>query len=99
MVEKSKSHLRVEFTNGAVWGIPLATVADNRATYYAEKDKDTTYQEEYDYVMSDDYEGLDWFLNNMNWVDVMMDAYEIKPPRTFDPGRELDEAECSVVLK
>ncbi len=51
--------------------IPLLNVAQNRADYYAEKDgftKDSQeYQEEIDFVMTDNYEGIDWLLNNTDW--------------------------------
>ena len=56
--------------NGESWAVPLHFVADNRAKYYAAKDKDTTYEEEYAYVMEDEYEGVDWFHNNMNPSDL-----------------------------
>jgi len=62
---------------GYVWHVNLHDVADHRAKYYAEKDKDTTYQAEYDFVMEDDYEGVDWFQNNMNWDDIPEDAKEM----------------------
>jgi len=52
--------------------IPLQKVAENRADYYAvEKDghsKDSDeYKEEVAYVMEDDFEGIDWLINNTNW--------------------------------
>lgn len=56
--------------NGHVWRVPLEAVADHRARYYAQRDPDTTYQQEYDYVMEDEYEGLDWFQNNMDFSDI-----------------------------
>lgn len=59
-------HLHFTFENGEVWSLPLHEVADHRAKYYAAKDKDTTYQDEYDFVMEDDHEGKDWFFNNTN---------------------------------
>lgn len=84
-------HLRISFSNGAVWGIPLDTIARDRSNYYAKKDPDTTFEQEFDFVMSDDYEGLDWFQNNMNWKDVALHAYEITPPNKFDPGEMLHD--------
>jgi hypothetical protein len=53
-------HLRISFNNGAVWGIPLDVIAQDRAEYYAKKDPSTTFEEEFDYVMNDDYQGTDW---------------------------------------
>ena len=68
--------LTVELENGSVWAIPAHIIADDRAKYYAEKDSDVTYQEEYDYTMDDYYEIIDWGTNNMNlwelseWVQI-----------------------------
>lgn len=53
--------------------IPLKLVAENRANYYAKKDGveigSQDYKEEVDWVMEDDFEGIDWLLNNTNWED------------------------------
>jgi len=70
--------------NGHVWEAPLEVIADHRAKYYAENDKDTTYQQEFDYVMNDDYEGLDWYQNNMDFKD-------IKSKAAFTPADIPDE--------
>jgi len=59
------------------WGryaIPLEVVAECRADYYAIEvdghDKDSKeYKDEVAYVMNDDYEGIDWLLNNSDWHD------------------------------
>jgi hypothetical protein len=53
------------------WGqyrIPAALVARNRANYYASKGDD--YVSEFEYAMDDNYELIDWLLNNMDWADV-----------------------------
>lgn len=64
-----KVYLTLE--DGRVYFLPLHVVAHDRATYYAERDKDTTYQEEYDYAMSEDGRdcAMDWLFNNMDWFD------------------------------
>lgn len=61
--------LRIEDC-GFVWEVPAEAIAKNRATYYAERDKDTTYDDEFNFTMSDDFELRDWFFNNMDWDDV-----------------------------
>ena len=54
--------------------IPLLPVAENRADYYAtevdgdEKGSDG-YNEEVKWVMDDDYEAIDWLINNSNFED------------------------------
>lgn len=70
-------YLMFELEDGSVYRLPLAKVAEHRAKYYAENDKDTTYQEEFDYVMEDDYEGIDWFQNNMDPDDFEESDYEL----------------------
>lgn len=56
------------------FSIPLKPVAENRADYYAtEKDGhekgSPEYNEEVDFVMDDDFEGIDWLINNTDWKD------------------------------
>ncbi len=65
---------------GYVWHVPLIAVAENRADHYA-SDPDTTRQEEIDYVMADDFEGIDWFANNMNFEDVADQAVLVESPK------------------
>jgi hypothetical protein len=85
--------LYITTENKYVYRVPAEVVADNRAKYYAEKDSDTTYQEEYDYTLSDDYELLDWFSGNMNWEDVG-DKFElIEQPEKDIPVLGQDEVE------
>ena len=62
-------YITFELENGDLWGLPLEEVAKVRAEYYAAKDPDTTFQEEFDYVMNDSYEGIDWFRNNQDPYD------------------------------
>ena len=54
--------------------VPLKLVAENRADYYiVEKDgltkESKEYQDEIDWVIKDEDEGVDWILNNSDWVD------------------------------
>jgi hypothetical protein len=54
--------------------IPLKLVAENRADYYAvevdgNKKGSQEWQDEVDWVMKDDFEGIDWLINNTNWED------------------------------
>jgi hypothetical protein len=54
--------------------IPLQNVAEHRADYYTcevdgnERGSDE-WKEEVDYVMEDKFEGIDWLINNTDWVD------------------------------
>lgn len=83
--------------NGDQYGLPLEEVAKIRAAYYAAKDPDTTFQEEYEYVMNDSYAGIDWFLNNQDPEDFMGKYFLIKPGKPislFDRIR--DAAKCRI---
>jgi len=73
--------LSVQFSDGTTWEIPAEVIADNRATYYAGKDPDTTYPKEFDYLMSDDSELYEWAVNNMNWEDVAAHAVQVETMR------------------
>lgn len=66
-------------TPNGEYELPLELIAKDRANYYAKKDgveigsKD--YQDEVDWVMKDDFEGIDWLLNNTDfedWKDVAL---------------------------
>ena len=48
--------------------IPLIEVAKHRAGHYHPTD-DVGFQEEVDFVMEDDYEGVDWLINNSDFKD------------------------------
>lgn len=53
--------------------IPLLAIAKIRAEYYSNVDGfeigSEAWQKEIDYVMGDDFEGIDWLLGNSNWPD------------------------------
>lgn len=82
-------YLRVTMPDLSKWDIPAQIIADNRAKYYAEIDPETTYQEEFDFIMSDKYELCDWAANNMNWDNVKECAVKVKetqPPVDYQEG-------------
>jgi hypothetical protein len=83
--------------NRESWAVPIHHIADARAKYYAAKDKDTTYQEEYDYVIEDSYEAIDWFLNEMNPSDLRehFELVDTAPVSGFD--EMFRGCECSIV--
>lgn len=84
--------------SGYVWQIPLSVIADLRAKHYAAVDPDTTYQEEFDYVMEDSYEGIDWFKNNMDFDDVKEHAKLVATPEPLKEPR-VNSENCSVKLR
>lgn len=76
--------IHVTMPDGSVWAVDGHISAHARATYYANVDSDTTYQEEYDFTIGDDYELVDWAVGNMNWDDFEKTARLVKPA-SFNP--------------
>lgn len=89
-------YITFELRNGDIYGLPLEIVAQVRAKYYAERDPDTTYEEEFNYVMNDSFEGIDWFRNNQDPED-FAGAYKLlksgMPQTLYD---RLGEAELGI---
>jgi hypothetical protein len=94
--------IRVKFDNGEKWEIPLKFIAENRAKYYmgrAEEkgEDDFNYEEEIEFVMNDDYEGIDWAENNMNWEDVKDVTKKVSEPNQDDLQEQWCNAEKEIV--
>lgn len=89
----------IEITDGNyTWEFRASLIAQNRATYYAENDSDTTYEEEFNYTISDDYELRDWFLNNMDWKDVSSSARLKEQPFKLMPDLSKEDVQASVEI-
>lgn len=67
--------------NGYEWAIPYEVIAKSRAEFY----KEDGYDEEYKYTMESDSEISDWFFGNMDWQDVVKEAYICKTPMQTEP--------------
>lgn len=76
--------------DGFVWRVPVDIIASHRATYYADKDEDTTYQEEFEYVVDNDYEAIDWMQNNMDWEDYRDGAELIESAVKSEPSPDAE---------
>lgn len=81
--------------SGFIWHVPLEAIATHRAEYYAARDKDTTFDAEFEFVMGDDFEGLDWFKNNMDFEDIAADARLVVTPAALKEPRP-EHWECSI---
>jgi len=61
-------------TGREIYRLPLIIVATDRAEFYAGHDGfekgSKEWKEEIDFIMEDDYEGIDWLMNNMNLSEV-----------------------------
>lgn len=51
------------------FSIPLLKVAENKCDEYNSDRNSFKYQRMIDYVLNDDFDGIDWILNNTNWED------------------------------
>lgn len=54
---------------GRVFCIDLHEILDHHSKYYAKRNTETTYEEEYDAFQEDYFEVLDWMFNNMDWYE------------------------------
>lgn len=63
------------------YDLDLMLIAQDRAKYYANKEGfkefSEEWQDEIDFVMEDDFEGIDWLVNNHNWEDFEKEAVKI----------------------
>lgn len=64
--------------NGEVYSVLYSEPLEARARYYADKDEDTTYEQEVNDFQDEHYEVYDWLTNNMEW-------YECKSMRKEEP--------------
>lgn len=62
----------ITFSDGRVFRIKAGYVAKAYAEYYVGVDPTTTYKEEFDYAMSENFELIEWINNNMDWKDVTL---------------------------
>ncbi|MCM1564894.1 MAG: hypothetical protein NC238_02860 [Dehalobacter sp.] len=76
--------LRVTMPDQSKWDVPAKIIADNRAAYYAKIDPETTYEEEFEFTMTDDHELRDWAANNMDWDEVSEHAEKVIEETSID---------------
>lgn len=63
------SFLYIEFDD-VTFAVPVSVIAKNKADYYVKKIKNSNWKEEYDFMMNNEYNIVDWASNNMDWEDV-----------------------------
>ena len=86
-----KKEMLVTMPDGAVYAVPVMTIARHRAKYYAQERKefDCDLQRSLDedtipLFTEDTYEIEDWAANNMNWDDVNHDVRRVSGPELPD---------------
>lgn len=76
-----------------VWEFDASLIANHRAIYYYDEDGTSSYKEKYDYTINNNYELIDWFINNMSWSQVSKFARIIEQPFKIRPSPETWELE------
>lgn len=68
-------------TPKGIYLIPLRIIAEARANYYGVAENfekgGEEWNEEFDYVMNDEHEGVNWMINNSSWKDWKRKAKKI----------------------
>ena len=99
---KHQKYIELDFENGQRWHIPLNFIAEHRTRFYAQKDgfsaNSEEWKEEMSFVMDDDFEGIDWLSNNMNWEDVENVA-TLVGVEDFDIQDEFVNCEKEIITK
>ncbi len=87
----TSARMRVTFSNGEVFDVPLQIIADLRDWNYKDEEEDTVeFAREHKVTR---FNFHDWFSNNMNWSDVAEYAVKVDlPPMKFD--YEADFCNC-----
>ncbi len=95
--------IRINMSDGK-YDVPLEFVAKHRGEIFAKKDADDgegTFEQnlidEIEYIMNDDFEGIDWLSNNMNWSDVKDVAKKVEDQSEADLDNEFCNADKEIV--
>ena len=110
MAEIPYDGIRINFPDGSVWFVDANKIAEDRAKYYTQKDfEDGEFpQEEYNdqfaeevrWVLKDDFELIDWMLNNMDWEEIQPHLEMLEPPPTSKYKEWLNNSEmCRMAHK
>lgn len=83
--KKMPAELTFDTPDGSTWGVPVMTIARNRAANYAKEfggDVERSLAEDtIPLFCESEYEITDWAANNMNWSDVKAVATKISGPK------------------
>lgn len=84
---QTTKRIKITLADGRIYSVSGHDVADNRAIYYSSRDSSTTYQEEYDFAIADDYELKDWLFGNMDWwteKSLKLESRELSNPQDVE---------------
>ena len=79
-----KKYLLVTMPDNSIWSIPTRLIAENRNDYYLKVrgENAADVEAETEKLFADDYEVIDWAVNNMDWSDVADEAVLAKRAKT-----------------
>lgn len=87
--------LRVEFSDGALYDIPVSIIATHRANFFAGPDR-ALFKSEVEIALEDNSVLLDWAVNNMNWEDLEFHAVLVRR-KSLDKSAEWVNADKGIV--
>jgi hypothetical protein len=76
--------IELKLSNGDIWRVPLMTIAQHKAKHYSKDIFSKEYLDIVEQVMNDNFEGIDWMQNNMNYEDFKDDLDIITNKREAD---------------
>ena len=79
-----KKYLLVTMPDNSIWSIPTRLIAENHNDYYIKVrgENAADVEAETEKLFADDYEVIDWAVNNMDWSDVADEAVLAKRAKT-----------------
>lgn len=90
--------VRVEFSDGSQWDIPVEIVIESWVQYDKKlSNDDSNYKPEIENGKPDDDEIIDWAANAMKWWNIAHCAMRVTYPITPDYESEWRDAEMKVV--
>lgn len=102
-----KPFLQIKFADGSIYEVPTSIIAQDRAEYYFENNKDEfatiedAMTDTTELFASDEYEITDWAQNNMNWAEVVPHARMIgyEPPAKDWANADITMHDASAVIE
>jgi len=98
--KKMDKKVRISFSDGTKWDIPVFVIAQNRANIYRSEfgnDVNRSLKEDTLHLFEDNSEILDWLCNNMDWKDVSMYAELATEPKEVNYAEEFCNAKKRVL--
>jgi hypothetical protein len=100
-MKQKEKRIKIEFNNGEIYYLDATIVAKERVDYYTEvygyKKDSPEWTEEYEYLLNNDNELLDWIENNMDWSDIKNQVYKLGDQIPYNYDDEFCNAELDII--